>query len=396
MNLLYDLTAAQPTPESKFHGAGEYGEVIFLKLIETICAQDTRIFAAWDSSRDINKILLQEAACHNVTLIDIQKENMNGLFRTYKINRFYSALLDSSIQWPLADAEIITTVHGLRSLEMPLNSVVFQYERTVKGRIKDFLKLYILPRYFFRKIYDGYARFFEGNMTIITVSNHSKASILSFFPSVKPGAIQVFSSPTFNQIKGYEIIPADFSSLSDKYGIERHKYFLITSCARWIKNAARAVEAFSSLDLHGYKVVLTGVSDKRVFKQIIHNKDDFVLLDYVDREVLESLNKNAYAFIYPSLNEGFGYPPLDAMKYGVPVAASCTSAIPEVCGSAALYFDPYSVSEIRNRIIQLFDSSIYAVYASRSCGQYEAVSRMQENDLINMVNFLLKNDTIQK
>lgn len=54
----------------------------------------------------------------------------------------------------------------------------------------------------------------------------------------------------------------------------------------------------------------------------IKNKSHFVLLEYVDNNVLESLYKGAYALIYPTLNEGFGYPPLEAMKYGTPVLSS--------------------------------------------------------------------------
>jgi len=63
-------------------------------------------------------------------------------------------------------------------------------------------------------------------------------------------------------------------------------------------------------------------------------------LDYIERSELLYLHKNAYAFIYPSLSEGFGHPPMESMRYGVLVAASGTSAIPEICQNAAIYFDP--------------------------------------------------------
>ncbi|UKI56598.1 MAG: glycosyltransferase [Treponema succinifaciens] len=106
--------------------------------------------------------------------------------------------------------------------------------------------------------------------------------------------------------------------------------------------------------------MLTGIINKKILKkEIKHKRKNFVLLDYIERDELECLFENSYAFIYPSLNEGFGYPPLSAMKYGVPVITSGSSSIPEVCGNAAIYFDPYSIYEIKNRILQLSDKEIY-------------------------------------
>ena len=102
------------------------------------------------------------------------------------------------------------------------------------------------------------------------------------------------------------------------------------------------------------------------------------------------MHKNAYAFVFPSLNEGFGYPPVQSMRYGVPVAASGTTSIPEVCGDAVLYFDPYSVSEIKNRLVQLLDTEIYDEYAARAPKRYVEVHTRQIADLEEAVNFILK------
>ena len=55
--------------------------------------------------------------------------------------------------------------------------------------------------------------------------------------------------------------------------------------------------------------MLTGVINKKIFKKEIKHKENFVLLDYIERDELECLFETSYAFIYPSLNEGFGYPP---------------------------------------------------------------------------------------
>lgn len=390
---LYDLTATQPTPDSKFHGAGEYGEIVFLKLLSVFDPSKVRLCAVYDSKRYLNPQLSDAAKENNVPLFDIQKQTPSHIFEENHINRFYSALLDESIQWPLDKCEVITTVHGLRSLELPLDKIALAYDTCLKNKIKDFIKLYILPKKYFAKVYNGYKRFFTGSMKIVTVSNHSKASILSFFPVVKSDDIRVFASPTFGQLgKNNAVSPCGVSYLSE-VGTEKQKYFLVTSAARWIKNALRAVYAYDSLLDSGYasdyKMVITGVSNKKIFERSIRHSDHFILLDYVERDKLACLTQNAYAFIYPSLNEGFGYPPVDAMQYGVPVAASGTSSIPEVCGNASLYFDPYSVSEIKNRMIQLLDKCIHDEFAERASNQYNIVSSLQEKDLGNFVLYLL-------
>lgn len=70
------------------------------------------------------------------------------------------------------------------------------------------------------------------------------------------------------------------------------------------------------------KVIVVGLHENNYLIKRIRHKDRFQIMDYVDRLQLESLLCGAYALIYPTLNEGFGYPPLEAMKYGTPVVAS--------------------------------------------------------------------------
>jgi alpha-1,3-rhamnosyl/mannosyltransferase len=74
---------------------------------------------------------------------------------------------------------------------------------------------------------------------------------------------------------------------------------------------------------------------------------------YVDAADLEGLYAIASCFVFASINEGFGIPVLEAMRRGVPVACSNASALPEVAGDAALYFDPYSVRGIADALGEL-------------------------------------------
>ena len=74
--------------------------------------------------------------------------------------------------------------------------------------------------------------------------------------------------------------------------------------------------------------------------------------------VLAKLYRCSVAFVYPSLYEGFGIPPLEAMSCGTPVIASNTSSIPEVVGDAGILFDPKSSDDLADILLALLDSPI--------------------------------------
>ena len=390
MRFLYDLSATQPSPESKFHGGGAYGEIVFFKLLEYL----DRITLA-DSY--INPDIIEAIKKHNIPLYDLNKISVTKIIEKEKIDRAYSAMLNLNQHWPLGSVQVYTTVHGLRTLEMPFDSIMFSYMTSLKEKIKFLLFVTVARKLYLKKMLEINGRLAnDKRINIITISNHSLASIKSFFPDNMNRKIPVFASPTFEQLENYAPIkdsPIMNNANLQSFSVTEKKFFLITSAARWTKNALRAVFAFDEIfsdDIAtDFKVVLTGVTNKKIFTKKLKNPDRFVFLDYVDRNVLNLLAKNAYGFIYPSLNEGFGYPPIESMRYGVPVAASGTSSVPEICGDAVLYFDPYSISEIKNRIIQLLNSDIYNQLIEKSKKQYEFISSKQKKDLELLADYLI-------
>ncbi len=82
-------------------------------------------------------------------------------------------------------------------------------------------------------------------------------------------------------------------------------------------------------------------------------------LPRVSDEQLAALYRNAAIFVYPSLYEGFGFPPLEAMSVGCPALVSRTSALPEICGEAAFYFNPASMDDLSASLARLLDDETF-------------------------------------
>jgi glycosyltransferase involved in cell wall biosynthesis len=92
---------------------------------------------------------------------------------------------------------------------------------------------------------------------------------------------------------------------------------------------------------------------KSAFKKIKAEEIDCELVmitEFVSEEELDNLYKNALLFVFPSLCEGFGLPPLEAMKRGVAVVSSDTACLPEVLGKAVLYFNPLDINDMADKI----------------------------------------------
>lgn len=386
MNLLFNLVAVQPIHSAKFHGGGSYGEVIFWALVK----RGVQFSCAYDSRKYLDPMILDACKTQNIPLFDINEKTPQQIIDENQIDTFYTPLYSLEKKWDINVKDFVFTWHGVRALEMQYSwaGVGFakklgqKFEALVRYR-ESWKKHYYKPKYQALA-----ARMAEGKARTITVSEHSRASIKSFFPELLDLEIPVFYSP----MTAYE--PEGFLPP----GVAAKKYFLLTSGARWEKNNLRAAKAFDELvgmyqsqgKPFDFKMVITGAANTRAYLRHLKHKDRFVLLGYVENRELEFLHQNAYAFVFPSLNEGFGYPPVQSMRYGVPVAASGTTSIPEVCGDAVLYFDPYSVSEIKNRLVQLLDSKIYDEYAARAPKRYLEVHTRQNEDLEHTIDFILK------
>ena len=141
--------------------------------------------------------------------------------------------------------------------------------------------------------------------------------------------------------------------------INGRPYLLYVGNRNGYKNFEGLLRAFaeSSILQTGYRIVCFGGGALKRRERILMSKLGFKDSDIFQvsgsDEVLTGLYQRAIAFVYPSLYEGFGIPPLEAMSFDCPVACSSVSSIPEVVGGAGAYFDPTNINDIRSTIENL-------------------------------------------
>ncbi len=186
---------------------------------------------------------------------------------------------------------------------------------------------------------------------ILTVSNFSKCQINKHF-YISLDKIKV----TYNGIDHMERIVADESIIGD-LKICDEKFVLAVSSQNLTKNFPLIVRTAKLLP--NVKFVIVGGNNKTVFKTE-NNKQlaNVIYTGYVSDEKLVSLYRHASVFVYPSLYEGFGIPPLESMYCGCPVIVSTCASLPEVCGDAALYCSPHNSDMLKEMIEKILTDKL--------------------------------------
>ncbi len=185
---------------------------------------------------------------------------------------------------------------------------------------------------------------------IATVSKFSASELARHFGGQR--AVEVIYESGEHVLR----TPADTGVLQ-RLGLNEHKYVLVVGSRSPHKNFAGIIRAASLLGDQRIKVVAAGGSNSRVFAGVALPTDNLVLAGYVSDGELRALYENAECFAFPSLYEGFGLPPLEAMHCGCPTIVSNRTALPEVCGDGALYCDPDDPADIARQLKRVLSSS---------------------------------------
>lgn len=239
---------------------------------------------------------------------------------------------------PRISGKIITAIHDLTYIRFP-ETMDKQNLRRIQADIEDTL-----------------AR----TDRILTVSEFSKQEIQTLLGVPEKHISVVYNAPSFTEKA------ADFSDVSQKYALDR-PYLLYVGNLEPRKNLPRLIEAFVRLKRAGFrhKLVLAGGNGWRqdeLEKALtrLACREDVIFPGYITDGEKQALYQHAAAFVFPSLYEGFGIPPLEAMACGCPVVCSSAASLPEVVGNAASLVPPEDEQALFEAIARVLEDTAYA------------------------------------
>ncbi|WP_413668204.1 glycosyltransferase family 4 protein [Mucilaginibacter sp. Mucisp86] len=202
------------------------------------------------------------------------------------------------------------------------------------------------PSWFSKKFYYWYnfliPHIANNSLKILTVSNSSKDDIIKFLRLPAHKIKVIYNATSMNIPENQDPFPV------------QDKYLLTISSLDPRKNLTNLITAFNDLDSN-VKLVIVGLKSDN-FAAAFDSKlinEKVIIKGYVSDRDLANLIKHAEAFIYISLYEGFGLPPLEAMQLECPVILSNIPVHKEIYNDSALYADPNNVKDIRNKITNL-------------------------------------------
>ena len=234
----------------------------------------------------------------------------------------------------------------------------------------------MFPQYLPGRLAHAYARMSMWSAVrksdrILTVSEASKRDILKFF-DIPPEKVAVI----YNAIDERFLMPPDeqrTDAIRQRYQLD-HPFLLYIGNIKPHKNLERLIEAFGRVRANGLselRLIIIGdeISKYPPLRQAVHRHrlNKFVrFLGFQPYETLAVFYRLARAFVFPSIYEGFGLPPLEAMACGAPVVTSNVSSLPEIAGGAAILVDPYDPDSIADGIARaVTDEALRAQLVAR-------------------------------
>ena len=198
---------------------------------------------------------------------------------------------------------------------------------------------------------------------ILTVSEASKRDIIRFL-NVPPEKIVV----VYNAIdEPFRVTPSEeaIARVRKRYQLD-HRFVLYVGNIKPHKNLVRLIEAFDRLRKCGFDeltllIIGDEISKLPALRRAVHSHKlhrHVRFLGYLPDDTLAILYRLAAVFVFPSLSEGFGLPPIEAMACGAPVVTSNVSSLPEVTGGAAVLVDPYDIESIADGIARVLSDPV--------------------------------------
>lgn len=372
----------QKSPHT-FDGGREYTIAIIDKIYKRLGQKDKLFIFSSVSYSAISdtSLFIEFQKSKNCSIVDIRYIKVDQLVETInncKLTVAFDPEGYNSNKLPLDKIACrkIITLHGFRQIDVPVDKT----EYYLGNKLKYFLKVISLRAYTNRQInkIKNIVDNLDDKDIILTSSKHSKY-VLKTLPIITKAQIKSVYLPI--KIGDYDISGKQFNTPNE--------FILLLNADRWIKNAYRVLQAYMNL-LHQnkvqYHIVVAGSNKylRRIFKhpKIYH-------INYIAGNELEILFKKCKFLIYPSLSEGFGYPPLELLKYNKPSLLSFATSIYEITQGQFIYFNPYSVSEIKARILEAIESYQEKEYWNEICSNtLKIIQHKQQKDVEKTIRMI--------
>ena len=387
--ILFDLVATQ----GKVNGGAEYAKRVFR---EVASKAGSRLECLYESTMPLPEGVARICSERGIPLHDLRKIDVVELCRINSYERFFLPIIQRYywLDFEEISCPVILTWHDVRELEIQSFRRKF-WERRFRSRtglMKTALKVLLMPFkadndfYAYKAGYSNIARLCgRTTTTIIADSSHTKHTIRYFFPEISPGRIKVLFPPEKNSAGKSSVVEDPILRGLIQEG---RKFVLLISCDRPEKNAGLFLSQFDRFisENPDFCCLLVGHLDKGDW-QLLRSREGVHNVGYLSPGDLEAAYEHAYCLVYPTLQEGFGYPPLEAMKYGTPVIASAATSLPEVLGDSALAICPFYEFELFARLMVLINDRDSFSREART--RYDMIRARQEADLASTVSLIV-------
>ncbi|KKR48954.1 MAG: glycosyl transferase, group 1 [Candidatus Magasanikbacteria bacterium GW2011_GWC2_40_17] len=294
--------------------------------------------------------------------------NQEGFKEYNPINPYFKKIL-ADVKWYTLAEQIkmkkIIAAQPIDLMHFPHWNIPFFYRRPFVITIHDLILLKFPSR---RASTLGPLKYWIKNLAYRLILKHAiRSSKKIFAPSnfVKEDILNNFKVPAKKIIithEGLTVLPPPnpdtAAAILQKFSLQK-PYFLYVGVSYPHKNLEKLILGFKKFQEQEKKSQLVLVGKKNYFYEKLEkfseqNKvPNVIFTDFVTNDELATLYQNAKAYVFPSLCEGFGLPPLEAMSFNLPIASSNTSCLPEILGNAALYFNPVSSADITEALKRL-------------------------------------------